>query len=114
MIAPIRIVKRLVQLCAALALLAMFGFPLAGAWFDAHPDATAALDMAAGQVDQEAGLFTRARQFVGGVSKSRQVVAEQKREAVEDKAYDEVRRKEERRRRFNSGEMSGDSYDSGY
>ena len=114
MIAQIRIVKLLVQLCAALGLLAMFGFPLAGAWFDAHPDAAATLEMAAGQVDQQAGLFTRARQFVGGVSKSRHAVAEQKREAVEDKAYNEARRKEERRRRFNSGEMSRDSYGSDY
>lgn len=109
-----KIIKRTIQTVAALALLVMFGFPLAGAWFDAHPDAADALEMAAGQVDQQAGLFTRARQFVGGVSKSRNAVAEQKREAVEDKAYDEARRKEERRRRFNSGEMSGDSYDSGY
>ena len=114
MIAPVRIVKRLVQLCAALGLLAMFGFPLAGAWFDAHPDAQAALDHAGENVDAEAGTFTKAKQFVSGYSKSREALAEEKRERAEDKLIDEQRRKEERRRRFNSGEMSGDTYNSEY
>ena len=109
-----KIIKRTIQTLAGLGLLVMFGFPLTATWLDAHPETTAALEMAAGQVDHEAGLFTRARQYVGGISKGRQAVAEKKREAVEDKAYDEARRKEERRRRFNSGELSDDSYNSEY
>ena len=92
----------------------MFGFPLTSAWLDAHPDAQAALDHAADSVDAEAGTFTKTKQFVSGYSKSREALTEEKRERAEDKLIDEQRRKEEANRRFNSGEMSGDAYNSDY
>ena len=105
-----KIIKRAVQVCAALGLLAMFGFPLAGAWLDAHPDTQAALGGAVDNVDPEAGAFTRAKQFVTGLSKSRDAVKEKKREEIEDKAAAELDRKETERRRFNSGEMAQQDY----
>ena len=101
-----KIIKRTVQVFAALGLLAMFGYPLAGAWLDAHPDTQAALDGAADNVDPRAGTFTRVKQFVTGISKSREAVTEKKREEAEDKAAAELERKETERRRFNSGEMA--------
>ena len=109
-----KIIKRTIQTLAALGLLVMFGFPLTSAWLDAHPDAQAALDHAADSVDAEAGTFTKTKQFVSGYSKSREALTEEKRERAEDKLVDEQRRKEEANRRFNSGEMSSDSYNPGY
>ena len=109
-----KIIKRTIQTLAALGLLVMFGFPLTSAWLDAHPDAQAALDHAADSVDAEAGTFTKTKQFVSGYSKSREALTEEKRERAEDKLIDEQRRKEEANRRFNSGEMSSDSYNPGY
>ena len=109
-----KIIKRTIQTLATLGLLVMFGFPLTSAWLDAHPDAQAALDHAGKNVDAEAGTFTKAKQFVSGYSKSSEVLAEEKRERAEDSAYDEARRKEEANRRFNSGEMSDDSYNPDY
>ena len=105
-----KLVKRTVQVFAALGLLAMFGYPLAATWLEAHPDTQAALDGAADNVDPRAGTFTRAKQFVVGVSKSREAVTEKKREEVEDKATAELERKETERRRFNSGEMAREDY----
>ncbi len=105
-----KVIKRTVQVFAALGLLALFGYPLAGAWLDAHPDTQAALDGAADNVDPEAGTFTRAEQFVTGISKSREAAAEKKREEAADKAADELERKETERRRFNSGEMAQQDY----
>ena len=105
-----KIIKRTVQVCAALGLLAMFGYPLAGAWLEAHPDTQAALDGAADNVDPQAGTFTRAKQFVTSVSKSREAVTEKKREEAEDKAAAELERKDIERRRFNSGEMAQEGY----
>lgn len=105
-----KIVKRTVQVCAALGLLAMFGYPLAVTWLEAHPDTQAALDGAADNVDPEAGTFTRARQFVTGVSKSREAAEEKKHEEAEDKTAAERERKETERRRFNSGEMAQQGY----
>ena len=101
-----KIIKRTVQVFAALGLLAMFGYPLAGAWLDAHPDTQAALDRAADNVDSEAGAFTRAKQFVSGVSKSREALAEEKRERADDKAADERARKENELRQFNTGQLA--------
>ena len=101
-----KIIKRTVQVFAALGLLAMFGYPLAATWLDAHPDTQAALDGAADNVDPEAGTFTRAKQFVTGISKSREAAEEKKRERAEDKAAAELERKETERSRFNSGEMA--------
>ena len=105
-----KLIKRTVQVFAALGLLAMFGYPLAGAWLDAHPDTQAALDGAADNVDPRAGTFTRVKQFVTGISKSREAVTEKKREEAEDKAAAELERKETERRRFNSGEMAREDY----
>ena len=105
-----KIIKRTVQVCAALGLLAMFGYPTAGAWLYAHPDTQAALDGAADSVDPQAGIFTRAEQFVTGLSKSREAVKEKQREEIEDKAATELERKETERRRFNSGDMAQQDY----
>lgn len=105
-----KVIKRTVQVFAALGLLVMFGYPLAGAWLEAHPDTQAALDGAADNVDPQAGIFTRAEQFVTGVSKSREEAKEEKREEAENKTAAELERKETERRRFNSGEMSQQDY----
>ena len=101
-----KVIKRTVQVFAALGLLALFGYPLAGAWLDAHPDTQAALDGAADNVDPQAGTFTRAKQFVTGVSKSREAVAEEKRERADDKAIEDRDRKENELRRFNTGQLA--------
>ena len=106
MLTGMRVIKRAIQVIAAAFLLAMFGYPLAGAWLAHHPDTQAALDDAADNVDPEAGFFTRARQFVSGVSKSREVAAEEQRERAEEKLIDKERRKQDELRRFNTGQLA--------
>jgi len=103
-----KIIKRTIQLAAGLGLCAMFGFPLANAWFEAHPDQVATLEDAAGQVDPEAGTIAKAGQFVGAIPKSRQVVAEKKRDEADDKAFDEAQRKADEMRRFNAGYLGSE------
>ena len=108
-----RIIKRLIQLSAGLLLAAMFGYPLLATWLESHPETEQALNGAAEQVDRKAGVFTQGQQFVRGIGKSRELVADEQRERAEDKIDAEQRRKAEENRRFNSGEMAGDSYNSG-
>ena len=105
MLSGMRMTKRIVQIFAGLFLLAMFGIPLAGAWLEAHPDTQAALERAGENVDPEAGFFTRAKQFVSGVSKSGEALVAEKRERAEDKLIDDERRKQEKLRRFNTGDL---------
>ena len=105
-----KIIKRAVQVCAALGLLTMFGYPLSAAWLERHPDTESALSGAADNVDSKAGYFTRTQQFVSGVSTSREAAAEDKRERAEDKALDEAERKEREMRKFNSGELAREDY----
>ena len=105
-----KLIKRTVQVFAALGLLALFGYPLAGAWLERHPDTERALSIAADNVDSKAGFFTRTQQFVSGVSKSRENAAEDKRERAEDKALDEAERKEREMRNFNTGGLAREDY----
>jgi len=103
-----KFIKRTIQVAAGLGLCAMFGFPLANAWLESHPDQMATLEVAAEQVDPEAGAVAKAGQFVRAISKSRQVVAETKRDEANDKAFDEAERKAEEMRRFNAGDRSSE------
>ena len=100
------VIKRTIQVFAALLLLAMFGYPLSAAWLERHPETEDVLDGAGANVDPEAGVFTRAGQFVTGISKSREALAEEAREKAEDKAFEEAERKESNLRKFNSGELA--------
>ena len=109
-----RLIKRLIQLSAGLLLAAMFGYPLLATWLEGHPETEQALNGAAEQVDRQAGVFTQSQQFVRGIGKSRELVADEQRERTEDKAAAELERKREANRRFNSGELAGDSYNSEY
>ena len=114
MLTGMRAIKRLIQLSAGLLLAAMFGYPLLTTWLEGHPETEQALNGAAEQVDRKAGIFTQGQQFVRGIGKSRELVADEKRERAEDKAAAELERKREANRRFNSGEMAGDSTNSEY
>ena len=114
MLTGMRVIKRLIQLSAGLLLAAMFGYPLLATWLEKHPETEHALNSAAEQVDQKAGIFTQGQQFVRGIGKSRELVADEQRERVEDEAAAELERKREANRRFNSGEMAGDSTNSEY
>ena len=105
MLSGMRMTKRIVQIFAGLFLLAMFGIPLAGAWLDAHPDTRAAIEGAADNVDPEGGFFRRSQQFASGLSKSRAVLAEEKRERADDKVAEERERKANELRRFNTGQL---------
>lgn len=61
-----------------------------------------------------AGLLTRTGQFITGLSKARETIAEEKRERADDKVAAGLERKEAESRRFNSGEMAQDTPYSDY
>ncbi|MFM5916340.1 MAG: hypothetical protein ACKOOL_02280 [Novosphingobium sp.] len=101
---PVKAIKRIIQACAALLLLAMFGYPIAAMWAEKHPDGGAAFEVAAGLVDPEADRMTQAGQFVSNIDKGRREIAEREREKAADKAIEQERRKQEELRRFNTGD----------
>ena len=103
-----KIIKRTIQTLAALGLIVMFGFPISAAWFERHPAQQTVLGDAFASVDPESGYFTQAQQFVTGLSKGRQALAESKRAEAEGKTEAELERKETERRRFNSGDTQED------
>ena len=103
-----KIIRRTIQVAAGLGLCAMFGFPMANAWLESHPDQMATLEVAAEQVDPEAGTVAKAGQFVGAIPKSRRVVAETKRDEANEKAFDEAQRKADEMRKFNTGELGSE------
>ena len=109
-----RAIKRTVQLLAALYLLAMVLFPVGATWLEAHPESALAAGGAFANVDRQAGVFTQVRQFFTGVSKSRELIADEKLERAEDEAAAVIERKQALNRRFNTGELSGDAYSSEY
>lgn len=105
-----KVIKRTVQVFAALGLLAMFGYPLAATWLEHHPEQQAVLGDAFSSVDRKASYITQAQQFFTGVSKGREALTESNRAEAENKTAAELERKETERRRFNLGEMSQQDY----
>lgn len=103
-----KIIKRAIQVLAGLGLCLMFGFPLANAWFEAHPDESKVLLGAAAQVDPEADTLTKAGQFVGNLGKNREEVTVEKRAEANQKANEEAERKQDELRKFNTGELESD------
>ena len=55
-------------------------------------------------VDRQAGVFTQMQQFLTGISKIRELVADEQRERADNETAAALERKRTASRRFNSGD----------
>ena len=112
---PLKLFKRGIQAVAAIGLLLMLFFSVGGTWTTAHPDSALARGFdaweAEGDIASRVGWFVTA---MVGAEHARQQEQQARAEVDQDQIDAEQRRKAEKNRRFNSGEMAGDSNNSEY
>lgn len=112
MLNPMTLIKRSIQALAAVILLLMLFFSVGGTWATAHPDSALARGFDAWE--EQGDISTRVDRFFAALTAADQSEQAKQREHAQDQAAAERERKEAANRRFNSGEMSGDTYNSEY